>query len=291
MVVWKKVPYTSSHSWLTFLNSVDNLYLWEATIVWKKVSTLRLTLTYLAMFRIRDILWTDPDFYILTLDYWSGFVSDSGSFCFGRSTFTSVFKVKNKKSLRSRRTVEIIVYLNFFLLLWKDPDSWDPKTYRTVPAPDPEYWYLDCNPSLPDLATFVFYFEVEVGVVVSSNSMEAAPTLSNRRRVTFNQLGKTEKIARHFGSLSVLSGPCQSFLVLVSPFGSLSVLSGPCQSFLVLVSPFWSLSVLTGPCQYFRVLVSPFWSLSVLSGPCQSFLVLVSLSGPCRSFLVLVSPF
>ncbi len=99
-------------------------------------------------------LWhfdTDPDPRIRTLDYGSRFFRQWHSnllknlvffakiFCLlptVGSTFTSV--LKDKKSLRSHKTVEIEVFLNFFACWWKDPDPykllpygsgfWRPKT-------------------------------------------------------------------------------------------------------------------------------------------------------------------
>jgi hypothetical protein len=84
------------------------------------------------VFQIRDVFAKNSDPRILTLDYRSG----SGSFfrCISRpkikfkffcvffteGTFTSVFK--DKKSLRSHKTVEIKICLKILARGWKDPD-------------------------------------------------------------------------------------------------------------------------------------------------------------------------
>ncbi len=83
----------------------------------------------------------DPDPWIRTLDYGSG--SGSFSFCtgfqdakflnlfiaIGNRCITLVFK--DNMSLRSLKTIEIVVYLNCFACWWKnpDPDPRGPKTY------------------------------------------------------------------------------------------------------------------------------------------------------------------
>ncbi len=92
------------------------------------------------MFRIRDILvriWIHKS---VTLTNGSGSCSES-------CTFTSLFK--DKKSLKSHKTVEIKVFRTIFAWWWKDPDPllWltDPEGPKTYGSGTLVYsWWLLC---------------------------------------------------------------------------------------------------------------------------------------------------